>query len=311
MPQQITEFTNAGIAVGLASVNLADDPMQAFQGFWGACSTYGSFSYLKYGPMRLFSQLAQDCELHVGKVLWIAGHSGPETAEDSRTHFGIFETGVTQLFPDGAVIDLHPWEYNEVPVVLAAALRQKAPIVALHLTRPNVDIPDRKALGMDSHFAAARGAYFIRRYRDGKPRMGTVFVQGTSTTANLVKILPQLDERGLNVKIIAAISPQLFALQDQRYRDEIASAADRVDAMVISNRSRRVMRDWIEHPVVAEYSLTSDWDDRWRTGGTVDEVIAEAHLSPQHLLAGIERFVADRKRRLLRVRDAVDAALAE
>ena len=141
--------------------------------------------------------------------------------------------------------------------------------------------------------------------------MGTVFVQGTSTTANLVKILPQLDERELNVKIVAAISPQLFALQDQRYRDEIASAADRVDAMVISNRSRRVMRDWIEHPVVAEYSLTSDWDDRWRTGGTVDEVIAEAHLSPQHLLAGIERFVADRKRRLARVRDAVDAALAE
>jgi hypothetical protein len=28
------------------------------------------------------------------------------------------------------VIDLHPWEYNEVPVVLGAALAQKAPIVA-------------------------------------------------------------------------------------------------------------------------------------------------------------------------------------
>ena len=47
--------------------------------------------------MRLFSQLAQDCELKVGKVIWIAGHSGPETAEDSRTHFGIFAPGVTQL----------------------------------------------------------------------------------------------------------------------------------------------------------------------------------------------------------------------
>ena len=39
-------------------------------------------------------------ELKVGKVIWVAGHSGPETAEDSRTHFGIFETGVTQLFPE-------------------------------------------------------------------------------------------------------------------------------------------------------------------------------------------------------------------
>jgi transketolase len=311
LPQQITEFTNSGIACGIASVNLAEDPFTEFNGFWGACSTYGAFSYLKYGEMRLFSQLAQDSELRVGKVLWVAGHSGPETAEDSRTHFGIFETGVTQLFPDGAVIDLHPWEHNEVPVVLGAALRQKAPIVALHLTRPNVDIPDRKALGMDSHFAAARGAYLIRRYREGQPRMGTIFVQGTATTANVVKILPKLDERKLNVKIVAAISPQLFALQDERYRDEIASAADRIDAMVISNRSRRVMRDWIEHPVVAEYSLTSDWDDRWRTGGTVDEVVAEAHLSPEHLLAGIERFARERKDRLARIRDAVDAALGD
>jgi len=108
--------------------------------------------------------------------------------------------------------------------------------------------------------------------------MGTVFVQGTATTANVVKILPKLDEAGLNVKIVAAISPQLFALQDETYRASVATAADRLDAMVISNRARRVMSDWIDHPIVAEYSLTSDWDDRWRTGGTVDEVIAEAHL---------------------------------
>ncbi len=214
LPQQITEFTNAGLMAGLATVNLADDPMRAFNGFWGACSTYGSFSYLKYGPMRLFSQLAQDSQLKLGKVIWVAGHSGPETAEDSRTHFGIFETGVTQLFPEGQVIDLHPWEYNEVPVVLAAALATDVPIVALHLTRPAVDIPDRAALGMASHFEAARGAYLLRDVVAGTPSAGTVYVQGTVTTANVVKILPELDKRGINVRIVAAISPQLFRRQD-------------------------------------------------------------------------------------------------
>ena len=60
LPTQITEFGNAGLVVGMATVNMADDPFNDFNGFWGTCSTYGSFSYLKYGPMRLFSQLAQD-----------------------------------------------------------------------------------------------------------------------------------------------------------------------------------------------------------------------------------------------------------
>jgi len=308
LPQEITEFTNAGLCVGAASVNLADDPKRSFNGFWTGCSTYGSFSYLKYGPMRLFSQLAQDCDLRVGKVIWVAGHSGPETAEDSRTHFGIFAPGVTQLFPEGQVIDLHPWEFNEVPVVLAAALREKAPIVALHLTRPKIAIPDREALGMPSHFEAARGAYVIRDYRPGRPRGGTVFVQGTSTTSNLVSILPELDQAGLNVKIVAAISPQLFRLQAAAYRESVASDADRWDSMAISNRSRRVTADWIAHPLAAEYSLTSDWDDRWRTGGSVEEVIAEAHLSPEQILQGIERFVRGREKRLARLRGILDAA---
>ena len=308
LPQEITEFTNAGICAGIATVNLAPDPMREFNGFWATCSTYGSFSYLKYGAMRLFSQLAQDTELKVGKLVWVAGHSGPETAEDSRTHFGIFETGVTQLFPEGHVIDLHPWEYNEVPVVLGAALALDVPIVALHLTRPAVEIPDRAALGMAHHFEAARGAYVLRPYREGAKRMGTVFVQGTATTANIVKLLPELDRAGLNVKIVAAISPQLFARQPAEYRAQVVSEGEWWDSMAISNRARRVTGDWIRHPIAAEYSLTSDFDDRWRTGGSLDEVIDEAHLSPRWLLDGIERFVRDRDKRLGRLRAGLDAA---
>jgi transketolase len=301
LPQEITEFTNAGISVGLATVNLADDPFSQFNGFWAACSTYGSFSYLKYGEMRLFSQLAQDCDLKVGKVIWVAGHSGPETAEDSRTHFGVFAPGVTQLFPDGQVIDLHPWEYNEVPVVLGAALRASAPIIALHLTRPAIELPDRDALGIPSHFEAARGAYVMRQFRTDRARHGTVFIRGTLPTANLVSVLPELERSGLNVKVVAAISPQLFALQDRAYREATISDADRWDGMVITNGAFKLMRDWIDGPIAREYSLSTDWDNRWRTGGSVDEVIDEAHLSAQHIMAGIERFVRERDQRRARL----------
>jgi transketolase len=306
LPQGITEFANAGIATGIANVNFSETPYENFKGFFAACSTYGSFVYLKYGPMRLFSQLAQDSPLKVGKVLWVAGHSGPETAEDSRTHFGIFSPGVTQLFPDGHVIDLHPWEYNEVPVLVAAALATDAPIIALHLTRPPIEIPDRAALGMPSHFEAARGAYVLRPYRDGQPPMGVVIVQGTSTTNNLTKILGNLDEEGLNVKVVAGVSPQLFAMQDEAYRDQVYAPEERFDAMAVTNRSRRLMSDWIEPGLSAAYTLSSDWDNRWRTGGSVDEVVEEAHLSPRHILEGIRRFAAERDKRLGAIRRRLD-----
>ena len=312
LPTEITEFTNAGLVAGLASVNLASDPFVDYDGFWGACSTYGSFSYLKYGPMRLFSQLAQDCELRVGKVLWVAGHSGPETAEDSRTHFGIFSIGVTQLFPEGHVIDLHPWEYNEVPVLLGTAFGLSAgpPIVALHLTRPSIEIPDRSSLGIPSYLEAARGAYLLRDYVSGEPRGGTVYVRGTMPTRNLVGLLPVLEERGINVRIVAAISPQLFARQPASYRSSVVGPdllSGRLDAMVITNGAFKLMGDWASGPLVREYSLSSDWDDRWRTGGSVDEVISEAHLSAEHILPAIERFAADRSSRLQRLRQALDA----
>jgi transketolase len=311
LPQGITEFTNAGISAGIALTNFAQNPFEDYNGFFAACSTYGSFVYLKYGLMRLFSQLAQDSEIKVGKVLWVAGHSGPETAEDSRTHFGVFSPGVTQLFPRGHVIDVHPWEYNEVPVVIGASLQLDAPIIALHLTRPSIEIPDRDALGMASHFEAAKGAYLIRPYKKGQPHMGTVVVQGTSTTHNVTKILPALDDEGINVKIVAAISPQLFARQDESYRNRIYSSADRLDAMAITNRSRRLMNDWIDAGISDEYTLSSDWDNRWRSGGSLDEIIEEAHLSPQWLLEGIRRFAGDRGKRLTRLSTRIERLTAE
>jgi transketolase len=308
LPQEITEFANAGILIGMTTVNFARDPEHRFDGFWGACSTYGSFSYLKYGPMRLFSQLAQDCELKVGKMIWVAGHSGPETAEDSRTHFGIYSPGVTQLFPDGAIINLHPWEYNEVPVLLGAALREKAPIVALHLTRPPVTIPDRAALGIPSHFEAARGAYIVREYGPG-PRGGTVIVQGASAVANIITALPELDARGMNVKIVCATSPQLFALQTEAYRRSVLAPADYADSTVITTQARWLMHDWLFNKVAEAYALSADWDHRWRTGGAVDEVLDEAHLTPEWIVKGIERFVSERTARLACLQAELDAAL--
>ena len=196
-----------------------------------------------------------------------------------------------------------------MPVVLGAAFATDVPIVVLHLTRPAIEIPDRAALGIPSHLAAARGAYVLRPFRDGPPKAGTVYVRGTMATQNLLQVLPELDRLGLNVKVVAAISPQLFATQDRDYRDSVVGPADRMDAMVVTNGAFNLMHDWAEGPVVREYSLSADWDDRWRTGGTIEEVMEEAHLDPGHILEAIKRFAAERSKRLGALRDDLESAL--
>ncbi len=121
------------------------------------------------------------------------------------------------------------------------------------------------------------------------------------STANTLQILPELDARGLNVKLVAVPSPQLFAAQSADYRASLITEADRWDSTFITNRSRRLFYDWILNPLAAEYAMSCDSDDRWRTGGSVDEICTEAKIDPAGLLAGIERFVKERKSRLERL----------
>lgn len=299
LPTAITEFGNAGLVCGLASTNLSNKPEDSFSGFWGACSTYGSFSYLKYGPMRLFSQLCQDSPFKQGKVIWVAGHSGPETAEDSRTHFGVFAPGITQFFPRGQVIDIHPWEPNEVGPALLAAMRASAPIIALHLTRPPVEIPHRENLGMGSHFEAARGAYLIRDYDPNRPPEGCVFVRGTSATQSIVQLLQEgRFEDGPNIKLVAAISHELFTLQSREYQEKLVSKSDWQNSTFITNGARQNMWLWTAHSDAFKYSMGSDWDDRWRTGGSLEEIIVEAKLDPKSLWSGLQRFAKAEKEKI-------------
>ena len=167
LPQEITEFANAGIMAGLAGVNFAANPEAEFDGFWGASSTYGSFSYLLYGPMRLFSQLAQDCDLKVGKALWIAGHSGPETAEDSRTHFGIFAPARDPAFPGGP-------DHQSAPVGIqrgAGAARRGARHRRAHRRpAPHPAADHHPGSGETGHPIALRGG--ARGIRDARLQAG-------------------------------------------------------------------------------------------------------------------------------------------
>ena len=109
----IQEAGNVSTAIGLISQSASVDPEQ-FAGVWALSGTYGAFTPLMYTPARVWSQQNQDSRFRVGVLHILSAHSGPETAADARTHFGIFAPQVWKLFPRGQAINLNFWDYNDV-----------------------------------------------------------------------------------------------------------------------------------------------------------------------------------------------------
>jgi len=67
---------------------------------------------------------------------------------------------------------------------------------------------------------------------------------------------------------------------------------------VVTTAGRRTMQAWLFNKTAEKYTVSSDWDDRWRTGGSLAEVLDEAHLSPEWILSGIRDFVRDKPGRV-------------
>ena len=307
----IQEAGNVSTAIGMVSQSASLDPEQ-FAGVWAISGTYGAFTPLMYTPARVWSQQSQDSRFKMGVLHILVGHSGPETAADGRTHFGIFAPQVWKLFPRGQAIHLNFWDYNDVaPGYFAAAeiaaRDRRVGIITLEVARPDFPVAERNAFADSDIRAAAKGFYVIRDFAPGKPRHGHVLTQGSSSTANLVSALPKLEDAGVNVKIIAAISEELFDRQPETYRTSVLPPEAYYDLMVVSTGTRRMWPLKNVGPLTDEYSLTSDWDNQWLTGGLEPDVIAEAHLDVPSIVSGIKRFADERTQRMVRQRDLLKA----
>ena len=307
----IEEAGNASTAIGLVSQSASLDP-EKFAGVWALSGTYGAFTPLMYLPARVWSQQSQDSPFRMGVLHILAGHSGPETAADARTHFGIFAPQVWKLFPQGQAIHVSFWDYNDVaPGYFAAAeiaaREARVGVIIIEVARPDFPVADRSTFADSDLKAAAKGLYVIRDFDPDKPKHGYVVVQGSNSTVNLVQVIPRLENEEVNVKIIAAISQELFDRQPEAYRQSVLPPEAKYDLMVVSTGTRRVWPVRDVGPLTDAYSLTSDWDNQWLTGGTEADVIAEAHLDAASIFAGIKRFADERDGRLARQRELLTA----
>ena len=307
----IQEAGNVSSAIGLVGQSASLDP-DRFAGVWAFSGTYGAFTPLMYLPARVWSQQNQDSKFRTGVLHILAGHSGPETAADARTHFGIFSPQVWKLFPRDQVINLSFWDYNDVAsgyfaAAEIAARDRKVGIIIIEVARPDFRVADRGRFADTDLRAAAKGLYVIRDFAPGKPRHGYVVAQGASSTFNLVSVLPRLEDAGINVKVIAAVSEELFDRQPEAYRHSVLPPEAHQDLMFVSSGTRRMWPLRNVGSLTDAYSLTADWDNQWLTGGLEADVIAEAHLDADSILAGVQRFARDRPARLAQQRALLDA----
>jgi len=305
----IQEAGNVATAIGLVGQTASVDP-EKFSGVWAISGTYGAFTPLMYTPARVWSQQNQDSKFRMGVLHILAGHSGPETAADGRTHFGIFATQCWKLFPRGQTIHLNFWDYNDVAsgyfaAAEIAARDPKVGIISIEVARPDFPVADRNNFADKDLKAAAKGLYVIKDFAPGQPRHGYVIAQGSSSTVNLVKQLPKLEAAGINVRVISAISEELFDRQPESYRHSVLPPEAYYDAMVVSTGTRRVWPIRNLGPLTDDYSLTSDWGNQWLTGGLEPEVIVEAHLDEAAIFRGIERFAQERGERLGRLKAGI------
>ena len=107
-----------------------------------------------------------------------------------------------------------------------------------------------------------------------------------------------------------AVKAPLFPLHGwlpDAYRESVLPPEARYDLMVVSTGTRRMWPIRDVGPLTDEYSLTSDWDNQWLTGGLEPDVIAEAHLDTESIFAGIQRFANERTQRLTRQRTMLGA----
>ena len=300
----IQEAGNVSTAVGLVSQSASLDP-EKHSGVWALSGTYGAFTPLMYLPVRVWSQQNQDSPFRLGVLNILAGHSGPETAADARTHFGIFSPQVWKLFPRDQVINLNFWDYNDVaPGYLAAAeiaaRDPKVGVIVLEVARPDFPVIDRAKLADSDIKAAAKGFYILKDFDPSKPKEGYIVVQGSSCTSNLVAQMDAIKEAGHNVRIIAAVSEELFNRQPKQYRDEVLPESAKYNMMIVSTGTKRMWPVTGVGPLTEEYSLVSDHDDVWLSGGSEGEVLKEARLDPSSIFDAVAKFATEHSERMKR-----------
>jgi transketolase len=207
--------------------------------------------------------------------IWVFTHDSIGLGEDGPTHQPIEQLASLRAIPN--LVTLRPGDANEVTQAWKVALARRHAPTALVFSRQNVPTLDREKFAPAS--GLENGAYVLADLGDGDPDL--ILMASGSELALIVSAGQQLAQEGFKVRLISFPSWELFAVQDQVYRDAVLPP--QVHArLAVEAGSPQGWHRWVgdQGAVIgvdgfgasAPYQVLFE-----RMGFTVENVVAQAH----------------------------------
>jgi len=178
----------------------------------GGIIPYGATFLIFSDYMRPPVRLACIMDRH---VIYIYTHDSIGLGEDGPTHQPIEQLSALRAIPEMTLI--RPADASETAEAWRFALKHKKGPVALVLTRQKLSFIDR------SKYAAAaglaRGAYVLADSPGGAPQV--VLISSGSEVALILDAQKKLEADGVRARAVSMPSHEIFARQDQSYRDSV------------------------------------------------------------------------------------------
>jgi transketolase len=178
---------------------------------FGGIIPYGATFLIFSDYMRPPVRLACIMDRH---VIYIYTHDSIGLGEDGPTHQPIEQLSALRAIPKITLI--RPADASETAEAWRVALKLRSP-VALVLTRQKLSFIDRSKYAAAS--GLARGAYVLADAPGGVPEI--VLISSGSEVALVLDAQKKLEAEGIRARAVSMPSHELFARQDQAYRDRV------------------------------------------------------------------------------------------
>ncbi len=225
------------------------------------------------------------------------GHAGLPTGEDGPTHG---DPQALQLilndFPKGSAITLTPLDGNDVWPSLAAALNKRPAVLYPVVTRPNVTIVNRAALGGDDAKNAKNGVYRLSKSAKTVAD-GVIIVQGSGAGEIFAnKVLPQLKQEGIEIDSYYVSSLELFDMLTPEEQNGILPFEDLQKAIAITDFTLPTVQCWLKSENGAKFSIYPFKGGKYMTSGKAADVYKEAGMDADGQIGQIKTYIAELKK---------------